>query len=54
MKLLQIKIYLNAVRLQFADSAKAVDRISSKAAYAFSQNQFNLTVNSVFHHALKF
>ena len=54
MKLLQIKIYLNAVRLQFADSAKAVDRIAPKAAYTLCQNQVNLTVNAVFHHALKF
>ena len=33
MKLLQIKIHLNAMRLQFADGTKAVDRITSKAAY---------------------
>ena len=35
MKFLQIKIHLNAVRLQFADSTKTIDRITSKAAYAF-------------------
>ena len=54
MKPLQIKIHLNAVRLQFADSAKTVDRIAPKAAYTLCQNQFDLTVNAVFYHALKF
>ena len=54
MKLLQIKIHLNAVRLQFADSAKTVDRIAPKAAYTLCQDQFNLTVNAAFYHALKF
>ena len=54
MKLLQIKIHLNAMRLQFADSTETIDRITSKAAYTLCQDQFNLTVNAVIDHTLKF